>query len=136
MNLKCRRKWLLCMQTADEENVSVGFWRLLGLASPEWLWLVIGLLASSVLGAVRPLVAVLLATSFAMLEPGHSEADSDRIVIFFVALAGIQIVLSTAQVCPSGHPFPLRRPALFDHACTVFVQMPCLTYPLRAPYRK
>lgn len=86
------------MQTADEENVTVGLRRLLAMAGPEALWLTIAVLASAVLGAVRPLFAVLLAAALSLLQPASSAADAGRVAVFFVALAALQLVLSIAQV--------------------------------------
>lgn len=86
------------VQTADEENVAVGPRRLLALTAPEWLWLVMGTAVSALLGAVRPLFAVLLAASLSLMQPASSPSDGGRVVIFFVALAALQLVLSAAQV--------------------------------------
>lgn len=100
------------VQTADEENVAVGLRRLLALSAPEWPWLVTGTAVSALLGAVRPLFAVLLAASLSLMRPGSSSLDGGRLVIFFVALAALQLVLSTVRVRPSPHiPFKATAPS-------------------------
>eukprot|EP00892_Ulva_mutabilis_P010383 jgi/Ulvmu1/7717/UM039_0023.1 len=83
--------------TADEENAAVGMRRLLGKSAPEWPWLLLGTLVSALAGAVRPLFALLLATSISLLEPTGSPASALRASMFFVALAASQLVLGTVQ---------------------------------------
>lgn len=91
----------IAVQTADEENAAVGLRRLLGTAAPESLWLVLAVLMSALVGAVRPLLARLLATSVALILPTTSAAEALRISMFFVALAASQLVLGTLQVRPA-----------------------------------
>jgi ATP-binding cassette, subfamily B (MDR/TAP), member 1 len=87
----------LLMQSEEEKEVKVKFTRLLGLARPEWLYVVTGILSSAVLGCVMPLFAVFLSSLIVALDPAEPKSTAIKYGLAFFALGIGMLIMGTIQ---------------------------------------
>lgn len=66
------------LQTEEEKAVKVGFARLLRMVAPDWAYIVVGVLASAVLGTVMPVFALILGARSASRCPCTCLATPSR----------------------------------------------------------
>lgn len=86
------------VQTEEEKQVDVKFRRLLSLVQSEWAYIVVGIAAAALGGAVMPALAVVLSETIDRLDPLRFDDDGNVVRSHAVLRGGVSVSLQFSQL--------------------------------------